>query len=494
MCVLLFIGYMGYSQIDEDKPGSKPAKTETVQKDLSPIEPVVQEQPAVETGQDGTTTGDEPKSSAIGPRDQKKIGVEKSTGSGQIESPTSEGQDGGRSTANNHLRSVGDNHLNLNSGRLGVGTNTPYFQTKLHVTEPGNFGDIMIEDDYPFLYLEHASPTGNCGVAMNLYGTGTTGWMFLDFDGTYPGLRLSTSSSGYRDDLLINPDGKVGIGTGDPQQQLHVNGIGQFDLGTGTVSVSTPGGWPGIIAYENTLGYRRDIIFDDNAIRLLVHANSTAPPPSHGVSITNNGAVGIGINFPTDILHCYSNDITPSIYDDIVLESNNWPYIIINNLETSGYAGFFVKEQGITKALFRYDGVQDIINLSRSGGSDFIIANNGNIGIGTTNAVYKLTVYGGVKAQEFWATLTGWPDYVLEDDYKLQPLGELEQYIKENRHLPDIPTEKEILENGLNLGEMEVLIMKKIEELTLYIIDQQKQIDMLKQENEELKSVIRKED
>jgi len=83
---------------------------------------------------------------------------------------------------------------------------------------------------------------------------------------------------------------------------------------------------------------------------------------------------------------------------------------------------------------------------------------------------------------------------VLEDDYKLQPLGELEQYIKENRHLPDIPTEKEILENGLNLGEMEVLIMKKIEELTLYIIDQQKQIDMLKQENEELKSVIRKED
>ena len=74
-----------------------------------------------------------------------------------------------------------------------------------------------------------------------------------------------------------------------------------------------------------------------------------------------------------------------------------------------------------------------------------------------------------------------WPDFVFAKDYNLRPLSELEQFIKENHHLPEIPTEAEVQENGIDLGSMQSKLLLKIEELTLYILDLQKQIDELKQ-------------
>jgi len=79
-------------------------------------------------------------------------------------------------------------------------------------------------------------------------------------------------------------------------------------------------------------------------------------------------------------------------------------------------------------------------------------------------------------------TLVGWPDYVFEEDYNLLPLSEVEQFIQQNNRLPDIPSAKEIEENGLNIGEMQSKLLLKIEELTLYILDLQKQIDELKKQ------------
>jgi hypothetical protein len=305
---------------------------------------------------------------------------------------------------------------------------------------------------------------------------------------------FETANSGYRYDLFIDTDGKVGIGTGSPAQKLHVNGLAQFDVTAGgSISASTPGGWPGFIAYEPSNGYRRDIIFDGSGMRLLAHAATTAPPNTNGIVIHNNGGVGIGTDTPTEILHCYVDD--GSSIDDIVLESDNYPYIIANSLDADEYCGFFLREQGSTVGLFQYNGPSDEVRLTRGGSSNgIIIETDGNVGLNTTNAVEKLTVNGTVKAKEFWATLTGWSDYVFYEDYELRPIGDLEQYIKENKHLPDMPSEAEVLENGVKLAEMDALILKKIEELTLYTIEQQKEIDRLKAENEELKSLIRKED
>jgi len=106
---------------------------------------------------------------------------------------------------------------------------------------------------------------------------------------------------------------------------------------------------------------------------------------------------------------------------------------------------------------------------------------NGNVGIGTDDpGSYKLAVNGSINAAEVkvTATIPG-PDYVFEKDYKLPTLGEIESYITKNKHLPEVPSAKEMEENGLQLGEMNLLLLKKIEELTLYMIEQQKRIEQL---------------
>ena len=119
-----------------------------------------------------------------------------------------------------------------------------------------------------------------------------------------------------------------------------------------------------------------------------------------------------------------------------------------------------------------------------------IYYNGGNVGIGTTNTgSFKLAVEGKIGAREIQVTVTNpWPDYVFDAEYKLLSLLEVEQFIKINKHLPEIPSEVEIKNNGHNLGEMDVLMLKKIEELTIYMIELKKEVEKLKEENEKLKS------
>ena len=92
----------------------------------------------------------------------------------------------------------------------------------------------------------------------------------------------------------------------------------------------------------------------------------------------------------------------------------------------------------------------------------------------------KLSADGLLMAKEVKVTLTGWPDYVFGDNYKLMTLEETEQYIRDNGHLPDVPSAAEVEDEGLSLGEMNKVLMQKVEELTLHVIELQKQIDQLK--------------
>lgn len=111
------------------------------------------------------------------------------------------------------------------------------------------------------------------------------------------------------------------------------------------------------------------------------------------------------------------------------------------------------------------------------------ILSNGNVGIGTTNpGTAKLAVEGKIQAREVVVTSTSpFPDYVFNDDYEPISLDELEKVIKENRRLPDIPSADEVKRNGINLGEMQAKLLKKIEELTLYLIDLKKQNQLLRE-------------
>ena len=107
---------------------------------------------------------------------------------------------------------------------------------------------------------------------------------------------------------------------------------------------------------------------------------------------------------------------------------------------------------------------------------------NGSIGIGTANTNgYKLAVKGSIVATSVKVQLMDpWPDYVFEKSYKRLSLSELECYVSTEKHLPEMPSAQAVLKDGIDLGDMNVKLLKKIEELTLYLIEQNKQIEILK--------------
>jgi hypothetical protein len=113
--------------------------------------------------------------------------------------------------------------------------------------------------------------------------------------------------------------------------------------------------------------------------------------------------------------------------------------------------------------------------------SVLITDDNGNIGLGTAtpDPAYKLSVNGKIRAKEIKVE-TGWADFVFDQDYKLLSLSAVKSYIEKHHHLPGVPSEKNVVENGLNLGEINKILTEKIEELTLYLIEsEKKQLEQL---------------
>jgi hypothetical protein len=119
-----------------------------------------------------------------------------------------------------------------------------------------------------------------------------------------------------------------------------------------------------------------------------------------------------------------------------------------------------------------------------------LINTNGNVGIGTTTPDSKLSVNGKIHAKEVKVDLTGWPDYVFAKEYQLPTLKEVEKHINQKGHLSNIPNAKEVAENGILLGEMNSKLLQKIEELTLYAIQQQKAIEAENKKNKNLEKRI----
>ncbi|WP_417799966.1 hypothetical protein [Tenacibaculum sp.] len=118
------------------------------------------------------------------------------------------------------------------------------------------------------------------------------------------------------------------------------------------------------------------------------------------------------------------------------------------------------------------------LSLFANGTEKMIIKTNGNVGVGTTTTgSHKLAVEGSIGAREIKVEGSGWSDFVFEKEYELPTLKEVESHIKEKGHLKDIPSAKEVEKNGFYLGAMDAKLLQKIEELTLYTIQQEKKIN-----------------
>ncbi|PWG78070.1 hypothetical protein [Pararcticibacter amylolyticus] len=143
-----------------------------------------------------------------------------------------------------------------------------------------------------------------------------------------------------------------------------------------------------------------------------------------------------------------------------------------------------------------YSTVEDMrqnISIGTSGVERIRIVSNGNVGIGITNPSDKLSVNGNIRAREIKVENTNWPDYVFSSAHVKLSLRELETFISSNKHLPEIPSAKEIEKEGVNLSEMNAKLLKKIEELTLYIIEINKKVEGLQLKNIELEKIVKGE-
>ncbi len=140
--------------------------------------------------------------------------------------------------------------------------------------------------------------------------------------------------------------------------------------------------------------------------------------------------------------------------------------------------GEFSKGNHPAKMYFQLGGSAACCGATRM----IIDGKTGNVGIGTASPKSKLAVNGEIRAKEINVMANiDVPDYVFKEDYDLPSISSTKEYINENKHLPGIPSASEIGESGINVGEMNLMLLKKIEELTLYIIDQNERIESLEE-------------
>ncbi|KYG81907.1 hypothetical protein EV198_2509 [Roseivirga ehrenbergii] len=200
------------------------------------------------------------------------------------------------------------------------------------------------------------------------------------------------------------------------------------------------------------------------------------------MSILPNGNIGIGTTTPSTKL-----DVQGSIFTNGILKSSRsgagGAQLILEN--TYGVSEDWRIQAGIPSIADNTFAIQTISNST----TRLAIKNNGYVGIGTTSPTEKLSVDGTVLAKKVRVSTAGadWPDFVFAPNFKLRTLNELEAYIKANQHLPEVPSAKEVEENGLDLGKMDATLLQKVEELTLYTIEQEKKIEIYIKENSDLK-------
>ena len=348
------------------------------------------------------------------------------------------------------------------TGNTGIGTTSPSnLLTVGSSTTRGVERIIGTSSAAPVLVLDNTNASG--GIPWYIYSGNNVASAF-------------SIENTIGNNFVLASNGNAGIGTASPGNKLDVNGTAaapNLIANSGYASFYQSGGYARITVGGFTSGsFAGWIQSSDGAGSAL----SLSLEPS-------SGNVGIGTTSPGYKLDVQGGNA--SIYNagtqsslDIGSVATGKTYL---EIKTSGDA----------------NGYASLQSVGISGTSFGNIAFNpfgGNVGIGTTNpGAYMLAVKGNVHAQQVNVDMTGWSDYVFKRNYVLPPLAEVKTYIDQNHHLPDIPSEQQIVKDGLDLGEMNKLLMKKVEELTLYLIEKDKQVNNLQDELTQLKQSQQKE-
>lgn len=289
---------------------------------------------------------------------------------------------------------------------------------------------------------------------------------------------------------------KIGIGTSAPTSLFHItNGDLKIGLNAGAFSTSNR------LLFGDGDFIQIGELFQDDRLALQAKQFTFWPYPGY------SGGIGIGIkDLGDEKLNVNGKTI---IGGDLLAKSS---------LSVTGAAlmnsSLVVKGTAITNQISSDDALINknlIVNGAASinnaillgtlmfgGTSKSIINSDGTICIGCTDSKgYKLGVNGSVAAKSVDVRVDLWSDYVFDKDFKLKSLDEVEKHIAQYKHLPDVPSEADMKANGLNVAKMDAVLLQKIEENTLYIIDLQKQnnlakqqLSALEQQNEMLKEQI----
>jgi hypothetical protein len=305
---------------------------------------------------------------------------------------------------------------------------------------------------------------------------------------SYGRKNLYLQTNGVNRMTVLSYSGYVGIGTTAPAALLDVNGsmkAASLSL-TGTLSAG------GLTSTNGQFG-------SDGTSNLFLQTDGT----NRMTVLNSNGYVGIGTASPNSLLEISGNNPaftlrgTPTRLEIGVPSANQ------------NYAPYSRRGDVVFRPLSGVDGhVGLIFNIpvDNADGNCYIkfgdeknhgwfslynnkiAVINGKLGIGTENPTHALEVKGIIRAVEVKIE-SSWADFVFNDDYHLKPLSEVNRFIKENKHLPEIPSATEVRENeGVNLGEMQVKLLQKIEELTLYLIQQESTIRELKDKIEKMEN------
>ncbi|MEX6688850.1 hypothetical protein QTN47_15185 [Danxiaibacter flavus] len=341
---------------------------------------------------------------------------------------------------------------NTNTGNVGLGTSSP--GAPLHILN-ANASEL--------LRLQSASPYIS----------------FYDNSNVYQGFLWKNATN----DMVLgtscnNAAGKVII-------QLNCADHYTFDQNGMQIN---SGASPGINFSQNNVTAGsiftnvNDLNIDAKVVNPLI-SPATATPGNLLLQVNRTGAlnlklftgnVGIGTATPTTKLQVGTGDAS-------------WG---ITHSSSTVKVGTYIGSSGGWLATSTNSNLYFATNLLNGNNyAQLTLLTNGNFGVGTINPQFKLDVCGTIRAKEVLVE-TGWCDYVFDKDYILKPLDEVKDFIEENKHLPDVPSATDVAANGVRVAEMDSIMIKKIEELTLYVIQQNKQIKDQNKQIQELEQKI----